>query len=66
VSLSSLIADHILTLLTKLSGLCSHWHRSISGIGASAAADVEPSIAPVQIDHSQLLIDGQFVDAASG
>ncbi|KAG4926318.1 hypothetical protein JHK85_052804 [Glycine max] len=47
-------------------GLCSHWHRSISGIGASAAADVEPSIAPVQIDHSQLLIDGQFVDAASG
>ncbi|KHN23562.1 Aldehyde dehydrogenase family 2 member B7, mitochondrial [Glycine soja] len=49
-----------------VSSLCSHWHRSISGIGASAAADVEPSIAPVQIDHSQLLIDGQFVDAASG
>lgn len=48
-------------------GLCCHRHRSISGIGAStAAADVEPSIAPVQIDHRQLLIDGKFVDAASG
>ncbi|KAG4970853.1 hypothetical protein JHK85_037274 [Glycine max] len=47
-------------------GLYSHWQRSISGIAASVVADVEPSIAPVQIDQSQLLIDGKFVDAASG
>ncbi|RDX76730.1 Aldehyde dehydrogenase family 2 member B7, mitochondrial, partial [Mucuna pruriens] len=47
-------------------GLCCNWHRSISGSGASAAADVEPSVAPVQIDHNQLLIDGQFVHAHSG
>jgi len=52
--------------LTKFSGLYSHWQRSISGIAASVVADVEPSIAPVQIDQSQLLIDGKFVDAASG
>ncbi|XP_057447484.1 benzaldehyde dehydrogenase, mitochondrial-like [Lotus japonicus] len=47
-------------------GLYCLWHRSISGFGASAAVDVDPSIPPVQIDHSQLLINGQFVDAASG
>lgn len=51
--------------MTKFSGLCCRWLRSISGIGASAA-EAEPIIPPVQIDHSQLLIDGQFVDAASG
>lgn len=41
------------------------WLTSISGIGASAV-DVEHTIPPVQIDHTKLLIDGQFVDAASG
>jgi len=33
-------------------------HRSINRLGASAASDVEPILSPVQIDHSQLLIDG--------
>lgn len=41
--------------------------RGISGINESAAAAAEEPIAPpVQVDHTQLLIDGQFVDAASG
>ncbi|XP_027923259.1 aldehyde dehydrogenase family 2 member B7, mitochondrial-like isoform X2 [Vigna unguiculata] len=47
-------------------GLCCLWHRSLSGTGASVAADIEPSKPPVQIEHNQLLIDGMFVDAASG
>ncbi|BAU01054.1 hypothetical protein VIGAN_11020800 [Vigna angularis var. angularis] len=47
-------------------GLCCLRHRSLSGTGASAAADIEPSKPPVQIEHNQLLIDGLFVDAASG
>lgn len=33
-------------------------HRSINRLGASAASDVEPILSPVQIDHTQLLIDG--------
>jgi len=52
--------------LTKFAGLCCLWHRSLSGTGASVAADIEPSKPPVQIEHNQLLIDGMFVDAASG
>ncbi|XP_020980063.1 aldehyde dehydrogenase family 2 member B7, mitochondrial isoform X1 [Arachis ipaensis] len=48
------------------SGLYCRWVRSISRIGASAAAEAEPVTPPVQVDHSQLLIDGKFVDAASG
>lgn len=51
--------------MTKFSGHYCRWLTSISGIGSSAV-DVNPTIPPVQIDHTQLLIDGQFVDAASG
>ncbi|MED6131931.1 Aldehyde dehydrogenase [Stylosanthes scabra] len=47
-------------------GLYCRWVRSISGISASSAAETEPVTPPVQIDHTQLLIDGNFVDAASG
>nr|XP_025701515.1 aldehyde dehydrogenase family 2 member B7, mitochondrial isoform X2 [Arachis hypogaea] len=46
--------------------LYCRWVRSISRIGASAAAEAEPVTPPVQVDYSQLLIDGKFVDAASG
>ncbi|KAK4282440.1 hypothetical protein QN277_013818 [Acacia crassicarpa] len=46
------------------------WVRGISGIresaAAASAAAEEPVTPPVQVDHTQLLIDGQFVDAASG
>jgi len=51
--------------LTKFSGLSCLWHRSLSETAASAA-DIMASKPPVQIEHSQLLIDGLFVDAASG
>ncbi|KAI4350740.1 hypothetical protein L6164_005162 [Bauhinia variegata] len=49
----------------RCSGLYYCWVRGINGVAESVAAD-EPIIPPVQIDHTQLLINGDFVDAASG
>nr|AXQ60486.1 acetaldehyde dehydrogenase [Diospyros kaki] len=48
----------------------SYGQYSIRGVGVNSfstgAALEELIIPPIQIDHSQLLINGQFVDAASG
>ncbi|XP_057996846.1 aldehyde dehydrogenase family 2 member B7, mitochondrial-like isoform X2 [Hevea brasiliensis] len=46
-------------------GLCSMWGRGISRF--TTFASIEKPINPsVKIEHNQLLIDGKFVDAASG
>ncbi|XP_022637348.1 aldehyde dehydrogenase family 2 member B7, mitochondrial-like isoform X2 [Vigna radiata var. radiata] len=63
---SSSTSSFVSTTKQRCLGLCCLWRRSLSGTGASAAADIEPSKPPVQIEHNQLLIDGLFVDAASG
>uniref|UniRef100_A0A5B6ZRQ8 Aldehyde dehydrogenase domain-containing protein n=1 Tax=Davidia involucrata TaxID=16924 RepID=A0A5B6ZRQ8_DAVIN len=46
-------------------GRYSSWGRGISRFSTAVALE-EPIIPPVQINHTQLLINGQFVDAASG
>eukprot|EP00268_Persea_americana_P005376 TRINITY_DN117_c3_g1_i1.p1 TRINITY_DN117_c3_g1~~TRINITY_DN117_c3_g1_i1.p1 ORF type:complete len:538 (+),score=124.78 TRINITY_DN117_c3_g1_i1:488-2101(+) len=48
-----------------LHGRSSSWTRGICRYGTAAAAE-EPIAPPVQVNHTQLLINGQFVDAASG
>ncbi|KAK6267386.1 hypothetical protein QUC31_018223 [Theobroma cacao] len=46
-------------------GRFSRWGRGINSFSTSAAID-EPISPSILIDHTQLLINGQFVDAASG
>ncbi|XVF14125.1 hypothetical protein REPUB_Repub09cG0030300 [Reevesia pubescens] len=46
-------------------GRFSSWRRGINGFSTSTAID-EPITPAIQIDHTQLLINGQFVDSASG
>nr|XP_007151102.1 hypothetical protein PHAVU_004G018000g [Phaseolus vulgaris]ESW23096.1 hypothetical protein PHAVU_004G018000g [Phaseolus vulgaris] len=59
------VEDSISSVQNKVCLSCL-WHRSLSETAASAAADIKASKPPVQIEHNQLLIDGLFVDAASG
>ncbi|XP_077222471.1 aldehyde dehydrogenase family 2 member B4, mitochondrial-like [Tasmannia lanceolata] len=46
-------------------GRNSSWARSVHWFGTAIAAE-EPITPPVQINFTQLLINGQFVDSASG
>ncbi|KAK9272956.1 hypothetical protein L1049_003336 [Liquidambar formosana] len=46
-------------------GRYSIWGRGISRFSTAVAAE-EPITPPVQINHTQLLINGQYVDAAAG
>ncbi|XP_062151345.1 benzaldehyde dehydrogenase, mitochondrial-like [Alnus glutinosa] len=62
--LSSLLSVSSSTSLRSL-GRCFSWGRGISRFSTSVAIE-EPITPPVQIDHTQLLINGQFVDAVSG
>ncbi|XP_059449147.1 benzaldehyde dehydrogenase, mitochondrial-like [Corylus avellana] len=63
--LSSLLS--VSTTSASLRSLGRHfsWGRGINRFSTSVAIE-EPITPPVQIDHTQLLIDGKFVDAASG
>ena len=54
-----------LTKVSKFAGRHFSWGRGINRFSTSVAIE-EPITPPVQIDHTQLLINGQFVDAASG
>lgn len=47
-------------------GRFSSWGRRINSFSTAAAAIDEPIHPSIQVDHTQLLINGQFVDAASG
>lgn len=40
--------------------------RGINGFSSTAAAAEEPIKPPVQVNYTQLLINGQFVNSASG
>ncbi|XP_021299231.1 aldehyde dehydrogenase family 2 member B7, mitochondrial-like [Herrania umbratica] len=66
--LSSLISlSSSATAATSLGsfGRFSRWGRGINSFSTPAAID-EPISPSIQIDHTELLINGQFVDAASG
>ncbi|XVF60341.1 hypothetical protein PTKIN_Ptkin08bG0037300 [Pterospermum kingtungense] len=65
LSLSS--SSSVVAAATSLGsfGRFSSWGRGINSFSTSAAIDV-PMSPSVQIDHTQLLINGKFVDAASG
>lgn len=54
-----------LTGVSKFAGRYFNRGRGINRFSTSVAIE-EPITPPVQIDHTQLLINGQFVDAASG
>ncbi|GMQ10251.1 hypothetical protein CsSME_00053326 [Camellia sinensis var. sinensis] len=60
LSLSALSAGFFLS-----TGRNSSLARSALGFSTAAVAE-EPITPPVQIEHTQLLINGQFVDSASG
>ncbi|KAE8736075.1 Aldehyde dehydrogenase [Hibiscus syriacus] len=62
-SLLSLSSPSAIALAS--SGRFSRWGRRVSSFSTSAAID-EPINPSIQIDHTQLLINGQFIDAASG
>lgn len=47
-------------------GRYSRWGRGSSRFSTAVATEEEPITPPVQIDYTQLLINGRFVDAASG
>ncbi|XP_028075724.1 aldehyde dehydrogenase family 2 member B7, mitochondrial-like [Camellia sinensis] len=49
----------------QISGRYSNWGRGINKFSTAVAFE-EPITPPVQIDYTQLLINGQFVDSASG
>ncbi|KAG8489813.1 hypothetical protein CXB51_017912 [Gossypium anomalum] len=60
--ISSLLSSSATSL-----GRFSSWGRRINSFSTAAAAAIDEPIQPsIQIDHTQLLINGQFVDAASG
>lgn len=68
ISEISYIWRHCECQLTKVSKFAGHyfsWGRGINRFCTSVAIE-EPITPPVQIDHTQLLINGQFVDAVSG
>lgn len=50
----------------KLSGGNGYLGGLLSKYSTAAAIDEQPIKPSVQVDHTQLLIDGKFVDAASG
>ncbi|KAJ0890329.1 putative aldehyde dehydrogenase (NAD(+)) [Helianthus annuus] len=50
----------------SLSLSLSHVKRNISSLRTAAAALENPITPPVRINHTQLLINGKFVDSASG
>ena len=54
-----------LTKIMKFKGRYFSWGRAINRFSTSVAIE-EPIRPTVQIDYTQLLINGQFVDAASG
>jgi aldehyde dehydrogenase (NAD+) len=54
-----------LTKVSTFAGRYFSWGRGINRFSTSVSIE-EPITPPVQIDHTQLLINGQFVDAASG
>ncbi|KNA04660.1 hypothetical protein SOVF_197610 [Spinacia oleracea] len=63
--ISSLLSRSLSSSLPLSLGKGSSWGRCSSRY--STAAEIENPIAPdVKIKHTQLLINGQFVDAASG
>lgn len=41
-------------------------YSTASSAAAAAAAAEDPITPPVKVDYTQLLINGQFVDSASG
>ncbi|XP_058114909.1 benzaldehyde dehydrogenase, mitochondrial-like [Magnolia sinica] len=53
------------SLLILLEGRYARWGRGICRFGTAAAIE-EPITPPVQVNYTKLLIDGQFVDSASG
>ncbi|RWR83306.1 aldehyde dehydrogenase family 2 member B7, mitochondrial-like protein [Cinnamomum micranthum f. kanehirae] len=61
-SLSSSPATSLLLLPQGRNSSCA---RGVHKFGTAAAVE-EPIKPPVQVNHTQLLINGQFVDAASG
>ncbi|XP_065625548.1 benzaldehyde dehydrogenase, mitochondrial [Quercus suber] len=63
-SLSSLLSISSSSSLRSL-GRYFSWGRAINRFSTSVAVE-EPIRPTVQIDYTQLLINGQFVDAASG
>ncbi|KAI3918229.1 hypothetical protein MKX01_041549 [Papaver californicum] len=52
------------SLLSSI-GNNSRWERSISRFSTSAATE-EPITPNVEVKHTKLLINGQFVDSVSG
>lgn len=61
--ISSLLSPSSLSSLSF--GRYSNWGRGINRFSTAVAFE-EPITPPVQIDYTQLLINGQFVDSASG
>ncbi|KAJ0755097.1 putative aldehyde dehydrogenase (NAD(+)) [Helianthus annuus] len=58
------IISRSLSLLPSI--VVSHVKRNISSLRTAAAALENPITPPVRINHTQLLINGKFVDSASG
>ncbi|KAI8020000.1 hypothetical protein LOK49_LG04G03702 [Camellia lanceoleosa] len=61
--ISSLLSPSSLSSLSF--GRYSNWGRGINRFSTAVAFE-EPITPPVQIDYTQLLINGQFVDSTSG
>ncbi|XP_010265814.1 PREDICTED: aldehyde dehydrogenase family 2 member B7, mitochondrial-like [Nelumbo nucifera] len=67
LSLSRSLAASSASAASLLSpGRNPSWGRDISRFSTAALTEEEVIIPPVQVEHTQLLINGQFVDAASG
>ncbi|XP_077217557.1 benzaldehyde dehydrogenase, mitochondrial-like [Tasmannia lanceolata] len=63
--LSSLISRPFSASRLVDQGWNSSWAKGIHRFGTAVAAE-EPITPPVQVNYTQLLINGQFVDSASG
>ncbi|KAF8399279.1 hypothetical protein HHK36_015144 [Tetracentron sinense] len=68
--ISSLLSRSFAAVSSSSTSLLSLGRSSRSGRGicrfSTAVANEEPITPPVQVNHTQLLINGQFVDASSG
>ncbi|KAK9061723.1 hypothetical protein SSX86_018906 [Deinandra increscens subsp. villosa] len=63
--ITSLLSPSYAPALLRSIGHCSGKSTSITRFSTAAALE-EPITPPVNIEHTKLLINGQFVDAASG
>ncbi|KAL5725195.1 aldehyde dehydrogenase (NAD(+)) [Ranunculus cassubicifolius] len=64
--ISSLVSQSLRSSLLSLGGRNVNYQRGICRYGTAAAATEEPITPPVHVNYTQLLINGKFVDAASG